>query len=192
MKRLAHILLAMAVMLPAWPGFGVPRPAHACSCVPDLQPDDPRWNAVFLGRAIEFRDSGDRSTPGPAISVTFDVVQVWRGDIKHKQEVVTSGSSASCGYDFENGKQYLVHGSVADIGGTVRVNMCSPTTAGSATLARRLDELLGPHHAPVPLAQQQSMADEGTGLQSDWPRLALAGAIAVALGAATVFVARRR
>jgi hypothetical protein len=117
------LLLAAAVIIVR------PNCAYACSCRPPGTPAEElnQSDAVFLGRVVEVNaGSGDSTT------VTFDVSNVWKGQITRTSILVTPGSSASCGFTFEQGKDYVVYGRMNE--GSLNTNLCSRTRlAGEAT-----------------------------------------------------------
>lgn len=88
------------------------RPALACSCAAPGSPasEVERHDAVFVGRAVEALDA-DGIEPrfqGSAVAYTFEVSAVYRGELATTQQVGTNGPGASCGYEFEVGRDYLV------------------------------------------------------------------------------------
>lgn len=79
---------------------------------------------------------------GDPLKVTFDVSQVWKGLAYETLSVDTARSGASCGYDFDEGRQYLVYADNTSVTGedpeTLQVGLCSETSqvtnAGAVTL----------------------------------------------------------
>jgi hypothetical protein len=70
-----------------------------------------RADAVFAGRVVEMTTD---SVAGAAelrgyIVVTFDVSQVWQGDVDSTARVRTGSGGANCGYGFARGQDYLVY-----------------------------------------------------------------------------------
>jgi hypothetical protein len=59
------------------------------------------------------------------VRVTFRVSKVWKGPISATLAVTTARSGASCGYEFESGRDYLVYAEGTDQGLTV--SLCSRT-----------------------------------------------------------------
>lgn len=124
--------------------------ANACSCVPTT-PQQSLKNSkeVFAGKVI---DIVDQSGSNPEASgylggfkVTFEVSKVWKGKLEKQQVVLTSGSSASCGYNFEKGKEYLVYANGQ--GTQLQTGLCSGTTL--LTNAQRDLAVLGRGKTPA-------------------------------------------
>jgi hypothetical protein len=90
-----------------------PNSVYACSCAmsPSVQEELQRKTAVFSGKVVKLSGSGKgfiRSSADP-VAVTFEVDQVWKGEVKPKLIVNTAMSSASCGYEFQMNTDYLVY-----------------------------------------------------------------------------------
>jgi hypothetical protein len=122
--------------------------AWACSCLP--YPDDPReavqraWDqsdAVLSGTVSAQRPISAADAPS-GIEVTLDVARRWKGPDGTQMKIRTSDSSASCGYSFETGAQYLVFASRDSENGQYSTGLCSLTRplADARALVRVLDE----------------------------------------------------
>ncbi len=110
---LAPLLLAAVVAL-------APGRARACSCMQQ----DPgtafeQAASVFEGRVASI-EPGDGE-----VLVTLGVVRTWKGADSEEVQVRTNESSAACGYNFEQGKSYLVY--THDVDGAEHVSLCSRT-----------------------------------------------------------------
>lgn len=110
----------------------------ACSCV---QLDSPLTSlnestAVFAGQVtdIDISDGITFSSADP-MKATFNVAQSWKGLVEKNTTVSTARSSASCGFDFETGREYLVYAYGND--NDLQVSLCSRTNL----LARAGDDL---------------------------------------------------
>jgi len=102
----------------------LPDCASACSCmgVP-IQRYISSSDAVFSGKVVEI----DRpSTIEDPETVTFRVIESWKGPGGDKLEVKTPVSGASCGYHFEEGQDYLVY--AYGKGEPFETDICSGTT----------------------------------------------------------------
>lgn len=114
MKKLFAIASSLLIV---WQG----NLANACSCLPTTpQQSLSNSQAVFAGRVIdviqpnpvETQNSRRRQTSSSEeIKVIFEVSKVWKGRRKPQLIVMTSNSSASCGYSFQKGQEYLVYAS---------------------------------------------------------------------------------
>jgi hypothetical protein len=97
--------------------FTFPSTAKACLCVPTTSTDTEftRSAAVFSGTVVSIRENGNEE---PFRSVLFDVAETWKGE-KQDQIVVSTGfGETDCGFEFEEGREYLVyaHESPTDAG----------------------------------------------------------------------------
>src|SRR5262245_2402128 len=115
--------------------LAAPRLAYACTCV-DVGPAcQAFWkaDAVFDATVIALADvpraeASPGSSPFPEDRrVTLDVRQGWKGVAPGSLDVFTSGSSASCGYDFKPGHRYLVFARRGPADGRWSVSLCSAT-----------------------------------------------------------------
>jgi len=105
----------------------LPDCASACSCmgVP-IQRYISSSDAVFSGKVVEIeRPSPIKSSADPE-TVTFRVIESWKGPGGGTLEVKTSVSGASCGYHFEEGQDYLVY--AYGKGEPFETDICSGTT----------------------------------------------------------------
>lgn len=110
--------------------------ARACSCAPPRTPVEALQDAdaVFEGTV---QSGGQRAQGGLSISsamapITFVVLRAWKGAEKGKTvSVITSGSTASCGFPFANGKTYLVYAFKNPDTGKLGTGLCSRTKASS-------------------------------------------------------------
>jgi hypothetical protein len=101
----------------------------ACSCVYPGPPDEElaQAAAVFAGKVVGISKPigfGSISSADP-IKVTFRVYEVWKGSVSLTTTITTSRSSASCGYPFENGEEYIVYAYGSE--GDLSVSLCSRT-----------------------------------------------------------------
>ncbi len=94
-------------------GLAVPRPAGACSC---LSPPPPlvalvRSDLVCTGRVTRILDPGDDPSSSRTLRCTLSAVHMWKGARPSGDSLVveTSAGSASCGYPFRLGRDYLVY-----------------------------------------------------------------------------------
>ncbi|MEQ9368700.1 MAG: protease complex subunit PrcB family protein [Coleofasciculus chthonoplastes F3-SA18-01] len=104
--------------------------AQACSCMratPEQHFESA--NAVFSGRVVNVltprRTSQRRQLSLPQKRVMFEVSEVWKGQERRRLMVMTSDSSASCGFNFTEGKSYLVYASRSD--NRLTTSLCSGT-----------------------------------------------------------------
>jgi len=103
-----------------------PTCAFACRCRPPGPPADALASAtsVFSGRVTALAGAVDSGGPDP-VQATFAVTRVWKGAGQPTVVVVTPASSASCGFAFAQGQEYLVYAS--EIEGRLQTIVCSRT-----------------------------------------------------------------
>jgi hypothetical protein len=137
--------------------IATPYRAYACSCLPPRPPLESMANsdAVFSGKVvrIDSEDAVIMSSADP-VNVVFEVSRVWKGDEKGAIALSTARDSASCGYDFVVGEEYLVYANISDTGLTT--GLCSrtmPLSSAGEDLA-----VLGEGTIPVPLSEPTSSA----------------------------------
>ena len=153
MRRLLVLLLVVAGVVV------VQAPALACSCADWSQRQQfESADVVFSGTATAGEPVGDPPPPGePAPSRpmrwTFSVDDEQKGDVGESANVMTSGDSASCGYDFQTGRRYQVFADRQD--GRLWTGLCSGTHE------------LGAGDEPYEPQQQQSPSPSGSPSPTD-------------------------
>jgi hypothetical protein len=119
-KVLILLLVAFYAVLP------VGR-AEACSCIPPEPPHAAlaKATAVFSGRVVGIDEPAFPTNSLEPVHITLNVERSWKGPLTEEIEVRTAISSASCGFTFEENKEYLVYanGDVNDL----QVSLCSRT-----------------------------------------------------------------
>lgn len=112
-----------------------PITSYACSCLEPgpVKEELERSSAVFSGKVIEIVDKNKnkriQSSADP-IEVKFEVAEVWKGQSQTEIIVITERDSASCGFEFDLDKEYLVY--ATELEGELRVSLCSRTALLSA------------------------------------------------------------
>jgi hypothetical protein len=81
--------------------------------------------AVFSGKVIAVKKPFVIRSSADPVKVTFEVYQVWKGDVGKKVSLHTGMSGASCGFDFIENQEYLVYanGEMANL----KASLCSRT-----------------------------------------------------------------
>jgi hypothetical protein len=129
------LTLRVAVLLVLFAFGPLVRSAFACSCMIPGAACQAYWNtsAVFDATVVgispvERTESiGDREFTYSGKIVTLTVHKAWKGAEPGPLEVQTSGSGASCGYDFKEGQRYLVFAHSAASAPRLTVSSCSFT-----------------------------------------------------------------
>lgn len=84
----------------------------ACSCLRPAPPLESleQSTAVFAGEVVDIKvlDGVVVSSADP-VKVTFEVSQTWKGPDYKTLVLTTARDSASCGYSFEEGEEYIVY-----------------------------------------------------------------------------------
>lgn len=92
----------------------LPEPAHACLCASSGSPREAmaEADAVFFGKVTSLtahsRRDGSISSADP-VTVEFDVIRVWKGPPHDTLTVETERMGISCGYEFKEGRRYIVY-----------------------------------------------------------------------------------
>jgi hypothetical protein len=108
-RRMLHMTMVLCFFFGLM-NISIPAMVYACSCVekPAVEEELQRSIAVFAGKAskiIEHKHLNGRITT----SVLFEVTATWKG-LSESQVIITTGlGGGDCGYDFEQGKEYLVY-----------------------------------------------------------------------------------
>ena len=138
MKKLAvSLLCGFAALL--W--LATPRCVFACSCVAPGPPDVEvaQSVAVFAGRVIQVEQpNGPLVSSADPVRVTLQVATVWKGPVEPTVVVQTVRESASCGFPFAMGQDYLVYARGTET--SLEVSLCSRTRSltDAATDMRQL------------------------------------------------------
>ena len=131
MKILAALaLLCLALLVDC----SCPPAARACSCVSIPAPLAALGEAetVFSGTVVARRDVNKPRADGvigsmDPVEYTIAVLEVWKGELADTVALRTARSSASCGYPFEIGTQYLIYADTRAGTGCLRTNLCTRT-----------------------------------------------------------------
>jgi hypothetical protein len=120
--------LALVVLAVVWGAHPIDS-AYACSCMAPRPPAEARdeADAVFTGTVTGILQQPVQENSDQPFLVSFLVSQSWKGANGAELSVLTSGSSASCGYSFNQGGQYIVYATMQD--GRLHTSLCSRTNA---------------------------------------------------------------
>jgi len=179
--------------------------AFACSCAPSpsVAASVSSAVAVFSGKVMKVdAPQGQVVSSADPVTVTFAVQKVWKGAAEPQLVVITALDSASCGYNFELGQEYLVYADRNEgPGAALSVNLCSRTTI----LPQAQSDLAALGEGQLPAGGQVSnqpstpapsaapatptvLPSTGT---SRWLPIALVSSL-ILIGAATVVLRRMR
>jgi hypothetical protein len=162
--------------------LGTAQCGFACSCPPREWSKDVmgKATAVFAGIPVSVYDPNKGpliSSEGPLI-YSFVVTHVWRGDVAETLRVTTRRYSASCGYEFELGRHYLVHAGASD--GSLWTTQCSDNDPVEYALWDRYwlpDPIFVSGEMPLSPVRTEDLVEA---LDSDDRRLQFAAAYALA------------
>jgi hypothetical protein len=121
--RVLLILPLLALILAA-----VPQPVYACSCAMPGSPLEEMENstAVFAGKVIKMEaPTGPIISSADPVTVVFEVSRVWKGPEEAVITLTTARDSASCGYEFTGGGDYLVYAYSGETG--LEAGLCTRT-----------------------------------------------------------------
>jgi hypothetical protein len=180
------VLLIFTLTLVAGLWAASPERALACSC---MMPGTPaqemdRSVAVFAGRVVSINAPvGIVISSADPVVITFDVSQVWKGPEEATIRLTTARDSASCGYEFTTGQEYIVYAYHSEEG--LSTGLCTRTNR----LENAADDLaaLGQGVVPQPAATE-------LGARATWLLwLVAGGSLVTALGlASAIFLLSRR
>lgn len=196
--RSVSLFLALVVMIGGV--VSVPRVAQACSCAvmggeserERTREAAKRATAVFSGEVVNIEPSGSAFSSAAPVRVVLDVSRVWKGPAYETLTVETARSGASCGYDFDEGRRYLVYADKSSLpeGGdteSLQVGLCGATRpipeTGAATL-------LGESGA-VPDTENPNPPGSQAGVLPETGGASLAAIGLASLGIGAVFLVRR-
>ncbi|MGH1521707.1 MAG: hypothetical protein ACRBB2_04970 [Nitrosopumilus sp.] len=107
---------------------------YACSCMQPLSPDEelPKYDMVFSGKVTDINNNNplnQRDLSSDSVYVTFDADRKWKGINSDILLVKTPGSSAACGFFFEENKEYIVYATFSEEAPfeLLETNLCSRT-----------------------------------------------------------------
>jgi len=128
MQRIIYLCIILIVTLN--------NSLFACSCSKErsIEEEFAGVDIVFTGKVIKIEQSDD-SYMGSASDVRFEVLKPYKGTTDRVITVRTSRYDISCGYSFEEGKQYLVYAYFQH--GRLAASSCSRT----GKLSERLQDL---------------------------------------------------
>lgn len=160
MRYLPSALILLLIGL--WASMN-PQQVSACSCVRPGSPSEELANseAVFRGTVTSVREfergDGTWSSMDPT-TVEFDVTTVWKGSLHQTMAFTTARSSASCGFTFEEGVEYMVYS--WDGSG---VSLCSRTRSVSEAQDDLKELGEGSAPGPVRVGPTPDLSDYDTG-----------------------------
>jgi hypothetical protein len=142
------LLLVVFAVIPA-------QQAYACSCIPPAPPLESMANsdAVFSGKVMRIdSDEAPIINSADPVKVVFNVSRVWKGPEEGAIALSTARESASCGYNFVVGEEYLVYATNSETGLTTGLcNRTMPLSSAGEDLAA-----LGEGVVPAPATQPTS------------------------------------
>ena len=123
----------------------------------------------------------------------FEVDSVGAGDVRAQETIFSAASSASCGFEFTEGKRYVVFACLGDERdptaepGRLNASLCSNTRAiGDEQLPFLDDE-------PLALTESEAAGEDKTDAVTFWDVAPIAVGIAlVGVAAVALFASRRR
>lgn len=156
MKRLVAWLF-VALVLALSTVVSDARPAGACSCVGFSDADAfARADAVFVGTVVGYEPPAQPGSSADPALWTFEVRQVYKGEVTRTQQVVSEVSGASCGLEIPRSGEFLVFADTRTSGpspvpaaGQFYAGLCGGTRALSKGV---LEPGLASPHAPVPVS----------------------------------------
>ena len=177
----AAVALALSIL---WL-LGNAGQVYACKCLVPGTPSEEveKFVAVFAGRVVSIEHSFDPNAatvgPGDRTTIGLEVSTVWKGDVDRDMHVTTPPTGGSCGFAFEEGREYILyaHDSPYDDGG-YSVSICSRTALLSEAQADL--DALGEGSPPMGgTAVTEPERTQGSSESTTW--VIMLGAVAAAL-----------
>jgi len=184
MKKI-NLLILMLVLFNSFFMFN-PTGVSACSCASPQSVETELENktAVFSGKVIKIQEkstfSFSQSSADP-VSVLFEVKSIWKGVNQSQVIVSTAMSSASCGFEFVEGNDYLVY--AYGEGDQLGTGLCERTTL--LQNANKDLKVLGVSNAPTEKVNLEPSFDSSL----YW---AIGSGTALFLAVIYLFIRRRR
>ena len=169
------------------PALGVTW-ASACSCVgADDVESAGRADAVFAGTLTDTVAPKQSGSSMDAVTYSFAVSRVYKGDVAMTQPIGSVISGASCGLELDGTGPFLVFAAAEEGETTLQANLCG----GTRPLGSGPDPALGPGYAAVRAVPVVAAAESGDG-DSQPALLALGGALGLIAAGSLAFEMRRR
>lgn len=146
-KLLPYVIIGLLCTILTTFSFTVT--CYACNCaINSVEAEYENSSAIFSGKVIQLIDENKNKkliSTGDQITVILEVQEVWKGVNESQIMLHTVRSSASCGYEFEIGKEYLIYATEREQG--FHVSSCSRTT----TLSHAISDIdyLGEGNTPT-------------------------------------------
>jgi hypothetical protein len=154
MNRHTRHLLAGVIIGAALLTTGATQ-VSACSCVGPIVACETAWttDGIFVGKVLSVgRVAGTGDPRWLRRLVRFDVREAFKGVQPGEIEVVTGAGGGDCGYDFREGRTYLVYAHRNPATGQLGAGICS-RTAPVEQAGEDLEYLRGPFVQPSELGR---------------------------------------
>lgn len=184
------IVLLMTFLVSSILVLYLPSRVQACSCALPSSVEDQlsRSEAVFAGRVLGVKEQRFLNG-GMAKAVRFEVSRVWKGEAVSEIIIHTGSGGGDCGFDFEEGKDYLVYSHPSTMYGdkellvTIICDRTKPLSQAQEDLA-----VLGEGGLP---SKQVNLAWEYFQL-NPFSRTVLIGAVVVVIGGAVIWIRKKK
>jgi hypothetical protein len=187
-RLVRRVTTALVITLCA-AGTLVATPDAACACdcgQPSASEAFERADAVFIGQVVEVKRPWFTSLGSDTAVWTFEVSEVYKGEVRRRQEVVSHAHSTACGLDLEGSEPFVVFASTdgtdpTPAEGQLAAHRCNGTGPVTAEIRRMLARIPASDPAPPSVTARQ------------WPWTAgIAGIGVLATGAWWLWRRRRR
>lgn len=127
-QKTFSVFLMLVLVVTAFTFKGV-SVVKACSCIQPGTPTESLQSVdeVFRGYVKSITYQAVDETTSRGFLVEFEASEVWKGKLAAKKEIKTAQDSASCGFDFEEGREYIVY-AYKDEEGELVTNLCMRTS----------------------------------------------------------------
>lgn len=131
--RTIRKLVSLLLLLSAFLVFlnAAPATSYACSCAAPgpVEEELERSAAVFIGKVkavVDQKADSEIQSSADPIAYIIKVDEIWKGIHETEVVVYSERHTASCGFTFEEGREYLIYASLSD--DKLHVSLCSRTT----------------------------------------------------------------
>ncbi|WP_424765502.1 hypothetical protein [Paenibacillus sp. sgz302251] len=163
MRVFRTFYVCLIFMIIAGSILAFPKDVLACTCVDPgavLERKD-RSHAVFEGTVTAVKDSSSLFlSSAKAVKASFQVHEVWKGQVAPTIDVLTAEGEENCAYPFLEGERYLVY--ARDIGNSLEASLCSGTLHESESSEHLA--FLGGGSIPPQLTEPNTPKELATGL----------------------------
>src|SRR5699024_5073193 len=109
MRKIAFLMSILILFI-----LAIPKKSHACDCRISEDPlaEKEMYDGVFSGEVVEIVDKAKNKriqSSADLLEVRLTIKETWKGVEQTAITLFTERDSASCGFPFEVGEEYLIY-----------------------------------------------------------------------------------